>query len=34
VGESTTRAVVVASVMILSSDFFMTKLLLAMFPVV
>jgi phospholipid/cholesterol/gamma-HCH transport system permease protein len=34
VGESTTRAVVVASVVILSSDFFMTKLLLAMFPVV
>ena len=34
VGEATTRAVVVASVVILSSDFFMTKLLLAMFPVV
>ena len=34
VGESTTRSVVVASVVILSSDFFMTKLLLAMFPVV
>jgi phospholipid/cholesterol/gamma-HCH transport system permease protein len=34
VGESTTRSVVVASVLILSSDFFMTKLLLAFFPVV
>ena len=34
VGEATTRSVVVASVVILSSDFFMTKLLLAMFPVV
>jgi phospholipid/cholesterol/gamma-HCH transport system permease protein len=32
VGESTTRSVVVASVLILSSDFFMTKLLLAFFP--
>ena len=34
VGEATTRSVVVASVVILSTDFFMTKLLLAMFPVV
>jgi phospholipid/cholesterol/gamma-HCH transport system permease protein len=34
VGEATTRSVVVASVLILSSDFFMTKLLLALFPVV
>jgi len=34
VGVSTTRSVVVASVLILSSDFFMTKLLLAIFPVV
>src|SRR5262245_12088823 len=34
VGISTTRAVVVASVAILSSDFFLTKLLLLMFPVV
>ena len=34
VGEATTRSVVVASVMILSSDFFMTKILLAFFPVV
>jgi phospholipid/cholesterol/gamma-HCH transport system permease protein len=34
VGESTTRSVVVASVLILSSDFFMTKILLALFPVV
>src|SRR5438552_11752107 len=33
VGTSTTRAVVVASVLILSSDFFMTKLLLVLFPV-
>ena len=32
VGQATTRSVVVASVMILSSDFFMTKLLLALFP--
>jgi phospholipid/cholesterol/gamma-HCH transport system permease protein len=32
VGEATTRSVVVASVLILSSDFFMTKLLLALFP--
>jgi phospholipid/cholesterol/gamma-HCH transport system permease protein len=34
VGLSTTRAVVVASVAILSSDFFLTKLLLLLFPVV
>ena len=34
VGLSTTRSVVVASVLILSSDFFMTKVLLLMFPVV
>ena len=34
VGEATTRSVVVASVLILSSDFFMTKILLALFPVV
>jgi phospholipid/cholesterol/gamma-HCH transport system permease protein len=34
VGLSTTRSVVVASVMILSSDFFITKLLLAFFPVI
>jgi phospholipid/cholesterol/gamma-HCH transport system permease protein len=34
VGVSTTRSVVVASVMILASDFFMTKLLLLLFPVV
>ena len=34
VGEATTRSVVVASVLILSSDFFMTKLLLILFPVV
>jgi phospholipid/cholesterol/gamma-HCH transport system permease protein len=34
VGLSTTRSVVVASVLILSSDFFMTKLLLMIFPVV
>jgi phospholipid/cholesterol/gamma-HCH transport system permease protein len=33
VGRSTTRSVVVASVLILSSDFFMTKLLLLFFPV-
>jgi phospholipid/cholesterol/gamma-HCH transport system permease protein len=33
VGVATTRSVVVASVMILSSDFFMTKVLLLMFPV-
>jgi phospholipid/cholesterol/gamma-HCH transport system permease protein len=33
VGLATTRSVVVASVMILSSDFFMTKLLLLLFPV-
>ena len=33
VGTSTTRSVVVASVLILSSDFFMTKLLLVLFPV-
>ena len=33
VGLSTTRSVVVASVLILSSDFFMTKLLLLLFPV-
>jgi phospholipid/cholesterol/gamma-HCH transport system permease protein len=34
VGLSTTRSVVVGSVMILSTDFFMTKLLLLLFPVV
>ena len=34
VGLSTTRSVVVASVLILSSDFFMTKVLLMLFPVV
>jgi phospholipid/cholesterol/gamma-HCH transport system permease protein len=34
VGVSTTRAVVIASVAILSSDFFITKLLLLLFPVV
>jgi phospholipid/cholesterol/gamma-HCH transport system permease protein len=34
VGVATTRSVVVASVLILSSDFFMTKLLLILFPVV
>jgi phospholipid/cholesterol/gamma-HCH transport system permease protein len=34
VGLSTTRSVVVASVLILSSDFFMTKVLLLVFPVV
>jgi phospholipid/cholesterol/gamma-HCH transport system permease protein len=34
VGLSTTRSVVVASVLILSSDFFMTKVLLLIFPVV
>ena len=33
VGISTTRSVVVASVLILSSDFFMTKILLILFPV-
>jgi phospholipid/cholesterol/gamma-HCH transport system permease protein len=33
VGVSTTRSVVVASVMILASDFFMTKVLLLAFPV-
>lgn len=33
VGVSTTRSVVVASVMILISDFFMTKVLLVVFPV-
>lgn len=33
VGVSTTRSVVVASVMILASDFFMTKILLLLFPV-
>lgn len=33
VGVSTTRSVVVASVLILSSDFFMTKVLLLLFPV-
>jgi len=33
VGVSTTRSVVVASVLILASDFFMTKLLLLVFPV-
>jgi phospholipid/cholesterol/gamma-HCH transport system permease protein len=34
VGLATTRSVVVASVLILSSDFFMTKVLLVLFPVV
>jgi len=34
VGRSTTRSVVVASVLILASDFFMTKILLILFPVV
>jgi phospholipid/cholesterol/gamma-HCH transport system permease protein len=34
VGLSTTRSVVMASVLILSSDFFMTKVLLLVFPVV
>jgi phospholipid/cholesterol/gamma-HCH transport system permease protein len=34
VGVSTTRSVVVASVLILASDFFMTKLLMLIFPVV
>jgi phospholipid/cholesterol/gamma-HCH transport system permease protein len=34
VGISTTRSVVVASVLILSTDFFMTKVLLLLFPVV
>lgn len=34
VGTATTRSVVVASVLILSSDFFITKLLLLLFPVV
>jgi len=33
VGLATTRSVVVASVLILSSDFFMTKILLMLFPV-
>ena len=33
VGLATTRSVVVASVLILSSDFFMTKVLLLLFPV-
>ncbi len=33
VGKSTTRSVVVGSVLILSSDFFMTKILLLFFPV-
>ena len=33
VGHATTRSVVAGSVLILSSDFFMTKLLLLMFPV-
>jgi phospholipid/cholesterol/gamma-HCH transport system permease protein len=33
VGVATTRSVVVGSVLILSSDFFMTKLLLLLFPV-
>jgi len=33
VGISTTRSVVVGSVLILSSDFFMTKILLLLFPV-
>jgi phospholipid/cholesterol/gamma-HCH transport system permease protein len=34
VGVATTRSVVVASVLILSSDFFLTKVLLLLFPVV
>lgn len=34
VGLSTTRSVVVGSVLILASDFFMTKILLLLFPVV
>jgi phospholipid/cholesterol/gamma-HCH transport system permease protein len=34
VGLATTRSVVVASVLILTADFFMTKLLLLLFPVV
>jgi phospholipid/cholesterol/gamma-HCH transport system permease protein len=34
VGRATTRSVVVASVLILASDFFMTKVLLILFPVV
>jgi phospholipid/cholesterol/gamma-HCH transport system permease protein len=34
VGIATTRSVVVASVLILASDFFMTKVLLLLFPVV
>jgi len=34
VGQATTRSVVVASVLILASDFFMTKILLLLFPVV
>ncbi len=34
VGVSTTRSVVAASVLILASDFFMTKVLLILFPVV
>jgi phospholipid/cholesterol/gamma-HCH transport system permease protein len=33
VGQSTTRSVVVASVLILATDFFMTKVLLLIFPV-
>jgi phospholipid/cholesterol/gamma-HCH transport system permease protein len=33
VGIATTQSVVVASVMILISDFFMTKILLVVFPV-
>jgi phospholipid/cholesterol/gamma-HCH transport system permease protein len=33
VGVATTRSVVVASVLILASDFFMTKVLLLLFPV-
>jgi phospholipid/cholesterol/gamma-HCH transport system permease protein len=34
VGKATTRSVVVASVLILASDFFLTKVLLILFPVV
>lgn len=34
VGQATTRSVVAASVLILASDFFMTKILLLLFPVV
>jgi phospholipid/cholesterol/gamma-HCH transport system permease protein len=34
VGIATTRSVVAASVLILSTDFFMTKILLILFPVV